>query len=77
MVCQFKNGKGSPPATSKAGARWPRFSLIVIATTSCRDNKVQMIRPQECKNVQKNHTFLNSCIIWEAVVGLEILFYKP
>jgi hypothetical protein len=37
MVC--------PPATSEAGARWPRFGLVVVATTSCRDNKVQMIRP--------------------------------
>jgi hypothetical protein len=31
------------------------------------------LRVQKCA---KNHTFLNSCIIWEAV-GLEILFYKP
>jgi hypothetical protein len=34
-----------PPATSEAGARWPRRGLVVVATTSCRDNKVQMIRP--------------------------------
>jgi hypothetical protein len=27
------------------------------------------------KNVQKNHTFLNSCIIWEAV-ELKVVFYK-
>jgi hypothetical protein len=33
------------PATSKAGARWPRFGLVVVATTSRRDNKDQMIRP--------------------------------
>jgi hypothetical protein len=33
------------PATSEAGARWPRFCLVVVATTSRRDNKVQMIRP--------------------------------
>jgi hypothetical protein len=32
-------------ATSEAGARWPRFGLVVVATTSCRDNTVQMIRP--------------------------------
>jgi hypothetical protein len=25
--------------------RWPIFCLVVVATTSCRDNKVQMIRP--------------------------------
>jgi hypothetical protein len=31
---------------------------------------------KECKNVLKNHTFLNSCIIWEAV-ELEMVFYKP
>jgi hypothetical protein len=37
MVC--------PPATSEAGARWTRFGLVVVATTSRRDNKVQMIRP--------------------------------
>jgi hypothetical protein len=37
MVC--------PPATSEAEARWSRFGLVVIATTSRRDNKVQMIRP--------------------------------
>jgi hypothetical protein len=37
MVC--------PPATSEAEARWPRFGLVVIATTSRRDNKDQMIRP--------------------------------
>jgi hypothetical protein len=37
MVC--------PPATSEAGARWPRFGLVVVATTSRRYNKVQMIRP--------------------------------
>jgi hypothetical protein len=37
MVC--------PSATSNAGARWPRCGLVVVAKTSCRDNKVQMIRP--------------------------------
>jgi hypothetical protein len=37
MVC--------PPATSEAGARWPRFVLVVVATTTRRNNKVQMIRP--------------------------------
>jgi hypothetical protein len=37
MVC--------PPAASEAGSRWPRRGLVVVATTSCRDNKVQMIRP--------------------------------
>jgi hypothetical protein len=37
MVC--------PPATSEAEARWPRFGLVVDATTSRRDNKDQMIRP--------------------------------
>jgi hypothetical protein len=30
---------------SEAGARWPRFALVVVATTSHRDNKIQMIRP--------------------------------
>jgi hypothetical protein len=39
MVC--------PPATSEAGARWPRFGLVVATTTSRRDNKDQMIRPLE------------------------------
>jgi hypothetical protein len=34
------------PATSEAGAKWPRIGLVVVATTSLRDNKVQMIRPQ-------------------------------
>jgi hypothetical protein len=37
MVC--------PPATSEAEARWPRFSIVVIATTSRRDYLDQMIRP--------------------------------
>jgi hypothetical protein len=37
MVC--------PPATSEAEARWPRFGLVVVVTTSRRDNKDQMIRP--------------------------------
>jgi hypothetical protein len=37
MVC--------PPATSEDEARWPRFGLVVVATTSRRDNKDQMIRP--------------------------------
>jgi hypothetical protein len=36
MVC--------PPATSEAEARWPRFGLVVDATTGRRDNKDQMIR---------------------------------
>jgi hypothetical protein len=45
MVCQFKNAKVCLPATSEAGARWRRFGLVGVATTSCRDNKVQMIRP--------------------------------
>jgi hypothetical protein len=40
MVC--------PPATSEAEARWPRFGLVVDATTSRRDNKDQMIRPYVC-----------------------------
>jgi hypothetical protein len=39
MVC--------PPATSEAKARWPRFGLVVVATTSRRNNKDQMIRPYE------------------------------
>jgi hypothetical protein len=34
------------PATSEAGVRWPRIGLVVVATTSRRDSKVQMIRPQ-------------------------------
>jgi hypothetical protein len=34
-----------PPATSEAEARWPRFGLVVVATTSRRNNKDQMIRP--------------------------------
>jgi hypothetical protein len=33
------------PATFEAGGRWPRRGLVVVATTCCRDNKVQMIRP--------------------------------
>jgi hypothetical protein len=37
MVC--------PPATSEAGARRLRVGLVVVETTSRRDNKVQMIRP--------------------------------
>jgi hypothetical protein len=37
MVC--------PSATSKAEARWLRFGLVVVATTSRRDDKDQMIRP--------------------------------
>jgi hypothetical protein len=36
MVC--------PSATSEAEARWPRFGLVVVATT-CRRDKNQMIRP--------------------------------
>jgi hypothetical protein len=43
MVC--------PPATSEAEARWPRFGLVVVATTSRRDNKDQMIRPLMSKKV--------------------------
>jgi hypothetical protein len=34
-----------PPATSEAEARWPRFGLVVVATTSRRDYLDQMIRP--------------------------------
>jgi hypothetical protein len=34
-----------PPATSEAESRWPRFGLVVVATTSRRDNKDQMISP--------------------------------
>jgi hypothetical protein len=37
MVC--------PSATSEAEARWPRFGLVVVATTNRRDDKDQMIRP--------------------------------
>jgi hypothetical protein len=45
-------------ATSEAEARWPRFGLVVVATTSRRDNKVQMIRPLKCGVVTKNsHRF--------------------
>jgi hypothetical protein len=44
MVCQFLNGMVCPPATSEAKARWPIFGLVVVATTSRRDNKDQMIR---------------------------------
>jgi hypothetical protein len=34
-----------PHATSEAEARWPIFGLVVVATTSRRDNNDQMIRP--------------------------------
>jgi hypothetical protein len=44
--CPFKNGKVCLPATSEAGARWPRIGLVIVATTSRRDKKVQMIRPK-------------------------------
>jgi hypothetical protein len=47
----FKNGKICLPATSETGARWPIFSLVVVATTSRRDNKDQMIRPLMSKKV--------------------------
>jgi hypothetical protein len=30
---------------------WPRFSLVVVATTSRRDNKVQMIRPYVSQHI--------------------------
>jgi hypothetical protein len=40
----FLNGMVCPPATFEAEARWPRRGLVVAATTSCHDNKVQMIR---------------------------------
>jgi hypothetical protein len=33
---------------SEAEARWPRFGLVVVATTSRRYNKDQMIRPLVC-----------------------------
>jgi hypothetical protein len=39
------------PATSEAGARWPIFWLVVVATTSRRDNKDQMIRPYGSNHV--------------------------
>jgi hypothetical protein len=29
------------PATSETGGRWPRFGLVVVTTTSRRDNKDQ------------------------------------
>jgi hypothetical protein len=45
MVC--------PPTTSEAGARWPRIGFVVVATTSRRDNKVQMIRPLELVLAEK------------------------
>jgi hypothetical protein len=53
MVCQFYNGMVCPPATSEAGARWPRFGLVVVATTGRRDNKDQMIRPYELRSQVK------------------------
>jgi hypothetical protein len=31
--------------SSEAGSSWLRIGLVVVATTSRRDNKVQMIRP--------------------------------
>jgi hypothetical protein len=57
MVC--------PSATSEAEARWPRFGLVVVATTSRRDNKDQMIRPystQGTENVQANLAMLQKNI---------------
>jgi hypothetical protein len=54
MVC--------PPATSEAGARCPRFGLVVVATTSCCDNKVQMIRPVDSENF-KFQIENRSCIV--------------
>jgi hypothetical protein len=41
----FLNGKVGLPTTSEAGARWPRFGLVVVATNSRRDYLDQMIRP--------------------------------
>jgi hypothetical protein len=47
-----------PPCT-EAGARWPRFGLVVVATTSCRDNKVQMIRSLVVLSGTKWYDFLD------------------
>jgi hypothetical protein len=52
MVC--------PPATSEAGARWPRRGVVVVVTTSCRDNKVQMIRPYM------------GCLIYKGLAGAAV-----
>jgi hypothetical protein len=54
MVC--------PSATSKAEARWLRFGLVVVATTSRRDDKNQMIRPYELRSRVKS--LLNLGLTW-------------
>jgi hypothetical protein len=53
MVC--------PPATCEAGARWSRFGLVVVATTSRRNNKVQMIRPQRRLDFENKYLFFKKC----------------
>jgi hypothetical protein len=45
---------------SEAGARWPGFGLVVVATTSCRNNKVQMIRPLELYKLQGKKNIIGS-----------------
>jgi hypothetical protein len=67
MVC--------PPATSEAGARWPRRGLVVVATTSCRDNKVHMIRPIYV--LLYNNTILSNIVIkMMSVLDSNCLFSK-
>jgi hypothetical protein len=67
MVC--------PPATSEAGARWPRFGLIVVATTSRRDNKVQMIRPIELLHVLTTKWFQFPFLIIIKQIYLKIAIF--
>jgi hypothetical protein len=63
MVC--------PPATSEAEARWPRFGLVVVATTSRRDYLDQMIRPIVCRDNRLVSAHYNT-ITFETTTKTEI-----
>jgi hypothetical protein len=55
---------------AEAGARWPRCGLVVFATTSCRDNKVQMIRPHELFELAgKNVIIIAGGVLFFTTVG--------
>jgi hypothetical protein len=69
MVC--------PPATSEAGARWPRFGLVVATTTSRRDNKDQMIRPMAIVYTVFNNNSILSHLMYNKDLLLACAALQP
>jgi hypothetical protein len=73
MSSEHKNWQFEQAGVRKLSAKLFRRSLVVIATTSCRDYEVQMIRPYCAVHLQDKVTPTTKGIVPLRVISKEIL----